>query len=81
MRLLRKLLAGIIGFPLLLLGIILIPIPGPGVLVCFVALFILSLGFDWANTYLEKCKEIFRKIYASAKQRADRIEEKGDKNR
>lgn len=76
MRTVRKILAAIIGFPLLLLGLILIPLPGPGILMCFVALFVLSFGFDWANKYLEKCKTILRKIYADAKARADRIEKK-----
>jgi uncharacterized protein (TIGR02611 family) len=78
MKLIRKILAGIIGFPLLILGIILIPIPGPGLLVCFIALFILSLGFDWANKYLDRAKSALRKIYDEAKKRADKIE-KNDK--
>lgn len=72
-------LAGLVGFPLLVIGLILIPLPGPGILVCFVAFFILSFGFDWAGKYLEKCKVIFRKIYTQAKARADRIEGNPDK--
>ena len=61
---------------LLLIGIVLIPLPGPGVLICFIALLVLSWGFDWAKTYVEKCKDIFREIYRKAKERADRIEGK-----
>jgi len=76
MKALKKLAVSIVGFPLLILGIILIPIPGPGVLVCFIALFILSLGFDWAHKYLDTCKVILKKIYATAKKRADQIEGK-----
>ena len=72
-------LAGLVGFPLLVVGLILIPLPGPGILICLIALFILSFGFDWAGKYLEKCKNAFRKIYADAKSRADRIEGNSDK--
>lgn len=68
-------LSGLVGFPLLVIGLILIPLPGPGVLVCFAALFILSFGFNWAGKYMEKCRVIFRKIYADAKARADRIQD------
>jgi len=81
MKGLRKLLASIVGFPLLAIGLILIPLPGPGVLVCFAALFVLSFGFDWANKYLERCKAILRKIYSEAKARADRIEKKSEDSR
>lgn len=77
MKIIQKILAGLIGFPLLILGIILIPIPGPGLLLCFVALFILSLGFDWANNYFDRAKQALRKMYDAAKERADRIEKGG----
>ena len=70
----KQLIAGIIGIPLLIIGIILIPIPGPGILICFIALIILSWGFDSAKHYVEKCKDIFRGIYKKAKERADKIE-------
>ena len=70
----RRVIAASLGFPLLIIGIILIPIPGPGVLVCFLALLILSWGFDSVKPYIEKCKAIFRRIYDKAKERADKIE-------
>lgn len=74
MKFARQIIAAVIGLPLLLIGIILIPLPGPGILVSFLALIVLSWGFDWAHKYVEKCKEIFREIYRKAKERADRIE-------
>ncbi len=81
-RLLRKLVVALIGFPLFVLGLILIPLPGPGLIVSFIALFILSFEFDWADKYKEKAKAEFKKIYANAKERADRIENLGsDKKR
>ncbi|MEO5499319.1 MAG: PGPGW domain-containing protein [Candidatus Saccharimonadales bacterium] len=72
----RQILVAVIGFPLLIIGIILIPLPGPGILICFIALFILSWGFDWAEKYLEKCKDVFRTIYEKAKERAEKIEKR-----
>ncbi|MDB5176254.1 MAG: hypothetical protein JWM81_1112 [Candidatus Saccharibacteria bacterium] len=69
----RKIAALVIGIPLLIVGIILIPAPGPGLLVCFLALFILSREFSWANTQFQKIKVKIQKIYTDSKQRADRI--------
>jgi uncharacterized protein (TIGR02611 family) len=53
----RKLLVSLAGFPIILLGIILIPLPGPGILVVILGLFILSLEFEWAKQYTEKLKD------------------------
>jgi uncharacterized protein (TIGR02611 family) len=53
----RKLLVSLAGFPIILLGIILIPLPGPGILVVILGLFILSLEFEWAKHYTEKLKD------------------------
>jgi uncharacterized protein (TIGR02611 family) len=75
----RRFIVSIVAFPLLALGIVFIPIPGPGFLLCFLALLLLSLEFDWANTYLQKIKQEFKKIYAAAKARADKIEQLGDR--
>jgi uncharacterized protein (TIGR02611 family) len=75
----RKIIISLIGFPLFIVGVILIPIPGPGLLISFLALFILSLEFDWANKQLDKIKKALKKIYETAKARADRIENLGDK--
>jgi uncharacterized protein (TIGR02611 family) len=75
-KLVRKFVAAVVGFPLLILGIVLIPIPGPGLLICFLALLILSLEFDFANSHYEKAKAGIKRIYDEAKARADRISKK-----
>jgi len=64
--LIRKIIIGAIGFPLLVVGIILIPLPGPGLVVCFIAFFILSTEFEWANKYYEKAKTEIKKIFKKA---------------
>jgi uncharacterized protein (TIGR02611 family) len=46
--------AAIGGFLVMLLGIVLIPLPGPGLLVVAVGLAVLALEFAWAEQLLEK---------------------------
>lgn len=73
---LRKTIVGLIGFPLMIVGIVLIPLPGPGLLVCFLALLLLSSEFDWASRHKENAKTKVREISDKAKERADRINDK-----
>ena len=61
-RQLRKIIIGFIGFTVLLIGVILIFLPGPGLLVIPAGLAILSTEFLWARNLLKKIKKIrFRK--------------------
>lgn len=62
-KLARQLVILAIGLPLFVLGIILIPLPGPGLLVCFLALFILSMEFEWAEKHLERVKKELKTIW------------------
>jgi uncharacterized protein (TIGR02611 family) len=82
----RKLLISLVGFPIIIIGIILIPLPGPGILVVILGLFILSLEFEWAKRYLESAKDFQRKAVEKAraqKERAkkDYTDEKNTKKR
>ena len=80
-KLIRKIIVGWVGFPVLAVGIVLIPLPGPGVLVSLLAFFILSLEFDWAEKYLNQALAVIRRIWRESQQRAERIEKKyEDKN-
>lgn len=45
----RRVLVGFLGWVVLLLGIVMIPYPGPGWLVVFIGLSILATEFDWAK--------------------------------
>lgn len=45
----RKVLIGFVGWAVLLLGIVMIPYPGPGWVVVFIGLSILATEFDWAK--------------------------------
>lgn len=45
----RRVLVGFLGWVVLLLGIVMIPYPGPGWVVVFIGLSILATEFDWAR--------------------------------
>lgn len=68
----RKILVSLVGFPLLAFGIVLIPLPGPGLLVCFLALFILSLEFEWAEKNLTLVKNKIKLIWEKSKPKIDK---------
>ncbi len=59
---LRKICVALVGIPLVIIGFILVPLPGPGLLVSFAGLFILSLEFDWAKPYMERVKKLMNKV-------------------
>lgn len=74
----RKVAVGLIGVPLLVVGLILIPLPGPGLLVSFLALLLLSSEFDWANKYVAMARKELDKIQNLAKTRIDKANEAAD---
>jgi uncharacterized protein (TIGR02611 family) len=80
-RVVRKIAVVVIGLPLLVLGIILIPLPGPGILVCLLALFILSLEFEWPRPYLKKARTEAGKLLEMARARQRHIEAKLDNDK
>lgn len=49
MRNAQKALIGFVGWAVLLLGLVMIPYPGPGWLVVFIGLSILAREFTWAH--------------------------------
>ena len=52
----KRLLIGIVGGVILLAGMVMIPYPGPGWVVTFAGLAILSQEFDWAQRLLNMAK-------------------------
>ena len=77
-RVIRRIIVAIIGVPIVVLGIILIPLPGPGILVTILGLFVLSLEFESVKKPLDKYLAKLKKIYFDAKDRQQKII---DKNR
>ena len=60
-RTLKRIAIGVIGFIVVVAGILLIPLPGPGLLVVIAGLSILALEFAWAKRWLDWTKEYARR--------------------
>lgn len=48
-----RICVGVVGTAVVLLGLVLVPLPGPGWLIVFLGLGILSTEFDWAERLLD----------------------------
>lgn len=72
----RKIVVLLTGVPLVILGIILIPLPGPGILVSFLGLFVLALEFEWAAKHRDRLHHEVKKTIKKAQDRADKINKK-----
>lgn len=80
MKLLRMAFSIIVGIPIIVIGIILIPLPGPGLLITFLGLFVLSIGFDSVKPYFENAKAALVKLWQAAKERGEAVEKKLNKD-
>jgi Putative transmembrane protein (PGPGW) len=68
-RTLRRVVVGVIGGTIVLIGIALIVLPGPALIVVPLGLLILGSEFAWARRVLRRGKEMIAKI------RGKRVEE------
>lgn len=71
-KFIRKIAIVIAGALLMLIGVILIPLPGPGVLVIVFGLFVLSLEFEWADRYFQRLKAVQKRVIEAAKNRRNK---------
>ena len=56
-KLARRIVVGVVGTTVLLLGIVMIVTPGPGLVVIPVGLAILSIEFAWARFWLRRVRK------------------------
>lgn len=63
---------GALGGFVIVVGIILVPLPGPGWLVIFVGVAILSVEFEWARRVERRFKAWIGKSFAKLRQRRSR---------
>nr|ALS92427.1 putative transmembrane protein (PGPGW) [uncultured bacterium] len=63
----KKAAVAVAGFAVIILGIILVPLPGPGWLVVIGGLVILSTEFEWADRLKIKLRAKLSSIYKKAK--------------
>ena len=68
-RTLRRVVVGVIGGTIVLIGIALIVLPGPAIIVIPLGLLVLGSEFAWARRLLRRGKEMIAKV------RGKRVEE------
>jgi len=56
----KRLIIGVLGFTVVLIGVAMIVLPGPAVLVIPIGLGILATEFVWARRFLKKIKRKFQ---------------------
>ena len=61
-RIAKRIAIGLVGGSVLLVGVLMIVLPGPAFVVIPVGLGILSLEFAWARNWLRKIKEKARSV-------------------
>ena len=67
LRTARRLIIAVIGFTILLIGIVLLVLPGPAIIVIPIGLTILATEFVWARNLMKKVKTGMRSISAGIK--------------
>ncbi|MGH2784492.1 MAG: PGPGW domain-containing protein [Actinomycetota bacterium] len=65
----KRVLVTILGFILVLGGIVLLPLPGPGMLIIIAGLAVLSSEYLWARRALDLAKEKARQAAAKVRRR------------
>jgi len=58
----RRAVVAVVGGLLLLVGVALLVLPGPGLLVIAAGVAVLSLEFPWARRVLDRIRDLFRKV-------------------
>lgn len=59
----------ILGFIIVIIGIIMLPLPGPGTLIIFLGITILALELEWAREVSKKGEQGLEKIVRIVKER------------
>ena len=57
MKTAKRFAVGTVGFVVVALGIVLMPLPGPGVLIVLLGVLILSTQFEWAERRVEQVRD------------------------
>ena len=68
----KRIVKIVVGFTLLLIGIVLLVLPGPGWLTIFLGLALLAAEFAWAKRLLERLKNTASHVKRAAHGLADR---------
>jgi len=68
----RRLIIGVVGFTILLIGIALLVLPGPAFIVIPIGLAILATEFVWAKKLLKKVKDQIKRATKNKKSNKSR---------
>jgi len=68
----KKLIVGVVGLTILVIGLVLLVLPGPGLIVIIVGLGILATEFIWAKKLLHKTKQHYENAKKSVKNRVSK---------
>jgi len=71
-QLLKKAAILIAGVSVIIVGIILLPLPGPGFLIIAFGLFILSTEFAWAERRLAYLKSKYKELLGKTKSKSNK---------
>lgn len=66
----RRIVVGVVGATVLLLGLVMIVTPGPAIVVIPVGLTILSIEFTWARLWLKRLRKTISRRNSSERNRA-----------
>lgn len=66
-KIVRRIIVAVIGTTVLLIGIVLIVLPGPAFIVIPVGLGILATEFAWARRWLKKVKQVTSSLVSRVK--------------
>jgi uncharacterized protein (TIGR02611 family) len=69
---LRRVLVFVVGFTVLVIGMLLLVLPGPGILVIIVGLAILATEFVWARRLLVRARERASQVASKFRKPKDR---------
>ena len=71
-KIIRKTGITILGFLLLLTGLILLILPGPGLMVIILGLLVLSWEYEWAKHHLHRAQNVHKKAMTKIQNKNDR---------
>jgi uncharacterized protein (TIGR02611 family) len=72
---LRRAVVAVIGFTVLLIGIVMVVLPGPAIVVIPLGLAILATEFVWAKRLLEKARSTITRKGARKKEQANEADD------
>lgn len=78
-KLARRIVVGVVGATILLVGVVMLVAPGPAIIVIPIGLAILGIEFAWARLWLKRLREKLSNL--SATNHGERVEAHRDRYR